>query len=98
MGAVSTETLHKCIKAYLDQMGTTVVIKVCAVCGEQLFGESFHPARPLSELEPLCLKAMHSFAYHITFSQYVVFTLTLLQAIQNIFTCTLTMFVFMASM
>ena len=37
MGAVSTETLHKCIKAYLDQMGTTVVIKVCAVCGEQLF-------------------------------------------------------------
>jgi hypothetical protein len=44
-------------------MGTTVVIKVCAVCGKQLFGESFHPARPLSELEPLCLKAQDEDAF-----------------------------------
>jgi hypothetical protein len=49
MGAVSTEVLHKCIKDYLKQMDATVVIKVCAVCGEQLIGDSsFQPAQPLS--------------------------------------------------
>ena len=49
MGAVSPEVLHNCIKDYLKKMDATVVIKVCAVCGEQLIGDSFfQPAQPLS--------------------------------------------------
>ena len=64
MGAVSTEVLHDCIKAYLNEMDAPVAIKVCAVCGEQLIGDSsFRAPQSLSELGLLMLKAEDEAAF-----------------------------------